>query len=257
MRSLSREHRRLLSAAAPVRTAPARTAPGAVRCRVRKRYCFGDEVCKFRLMNPAIPFDKKQSDVRLRSALVQRISGTAYFVADAYSLVRAERSAGCLLRPEQDDLVLISEDSLGHVSILTVLERKATKPAMVSVDGDLEVKGESNLSFEGGRGLNLLTRKIFLQAEQGSMKIKDLTFSGELFTACGRQLCSLYQTVDIQAKGLVERVNRLYRRIRDEDARLGRMQCRVQGEYTVRAEDGFFDAEKKMELKSGKKIELG
>ncbi len=62
--------------------------------------------------------------VRLRSAQVQRISGTTYFVADACSLVRAERSVSCLLQPEQDDLVLISEDSMGNVSILTVLERK-------------------------------------------------------------------------------------------------------------------------------------
>jgi hypothetical protein len=208
-------------------------------------------------MNPAIPLHEKQSDVRLRSALVQRISGTTYFVADTFSLVRAERSAGCLLQPEQDDLVLISEDSFGHVSILTVLERKTSKPAMVSVDGDLQVRGEGNLCLEGRQGINLLTRKIFLQADRGSMKINDLTFAGDLLTACGRQLRSLYQTVEIQAKGMVERVNRLYRRIRDEDARLGRMQCRVQGEYTVRAEDGFFDAEKRMHLKSGNKIELG
>ena len=208
-------------------------------------------------MNTAVPFHEKQSDVHLRSALVQRISGTICFVADTYSLVRAERSASCLLQPEKDDLVLISEDAFGQVSILTVLERKADRPAMISVEGDLQVKGEGNLSFKGSRGLNLLTQKIFLQANWGSMKINDLTFAGDLLTACGRQLRSLYQTVEMQAKGMVERVNRLYRRIRDEDARLGRMQCRVQGEYTVQAEDSFFDAEKTMDLKSGKKIELG
>ena len=85
-------------------------------------------------MKTAIPFHEKTSDVRLRSALVQRISGTIYFVADSFSLMRAERAAGCLLQPEQDDLVLISEDGFGHISILTVLERKAGQPAMVSVD---------------------------------------------------------------------------------------------------------------------------
>ncbi len=208
-------------------------------------------------MHTAIPLHEKKRDVRLRSALVQRISGTTYFVADSFNLMRAERSASCLLRPEQDDMVLIAEDNMGNVSILTVLERNPDKPAMVSVDGDLQVKGEGKLSLEGRRSLNLLARKIFLKANRSRMNINDFTFAGELLTVCGRQLRSLYQTVEIQAKGMVERVNRLYRRVRDEDSRLGRMQCRVQGEYTVQAEDSFFDAENTMNLKSGNKIELG
>ncbi len=195
--------------------------------------------------------------VGLRSAVVQRITGTTYFVANTFSLMRAERAASCLLRPEQDDLVLISENNLGHVSIVTVLERKTGKPAMVSVDGDLQIKAEGNLFFESSRNLSLLTRKISLKADQSRIQIKDLTFAGDLLTACGRQLRSFYQTVEIQAKGMVERVNRLYRRVKDEDARLDRMHCRVQGKYTVQAEDSFFDAEKIMDLKSNKKIELG
>jgi hypothetical protein len=195
--------------------------------------------------------------IGLRSAVVQRITGTTYFVADAYSLVRAQRSVSCLLQPEQDDLVLIVEDSMGNASIFTVLERKANKPAMVSVDGDLHVTSKGNLSFRDNRSLSLLTQKIILKADQSRIKIKDFTLSGELLTAYGRQLRSLYQTVEMQTKGMIERVDRLYRRVKDEDAQLNRMQCRVQGEYSIQAEDGFFDAEKTMDLKSGNKIELG
>ncbi|CAK8712986.1 hypothetical protein GMJAKD_02250 [Candidatus Electrothrix aarhusensis] len=208
-------------------------------------------------MNTALPLHEKKNDVRLRSAQVQRISGTTYFVADACSLVWAERSASCLLQPEQDDLVLISEDSMGNVSILTVLERKAGKPAMVSVDGDLLIKGQGDLAFKGSRGLNLLTPKILLKADRSKMKINDLAFTGELLTACGRQLRSIYQTVEIEAKVIVERISRLYRRIKDEDARLGRLHCRVQAEYSIRAQDASIDAENTMHLKSNKKIELG
>ncbi|MCI5163634.1 MAG: DUF3540 domain-containing protein [Candidatus Electrothrix sp. AX5] len=197
------------------------------------------------------------AEVRLRSAQVQRISGTTYFVADACSLVHAERSASCLLQPEQDDLVLISEDSMGKASILTVLERKAGKPAMVSVDGDLLIKGQGDLAFKGSRGLNLLTPKILLKADRSKMKINDLAFTGQLLTACGRQLHSIYQTVDIEAKAIVERISRLYRRIKDEDARLGRLHCRVQAEYSIHAQDASIDAENTMHLKSNKKIELG
>jgi len=210
-------------------------------------------------MSTAIPLHKKKNNVhlRLRSAQVQRISGATYFVVDACSLVRAERAAGCLLQPEQDDLVLISEDSMSNVSILTVLEREAGKPSMLSVDGDLLLQSKGNLSFKGGQGLNLLTPKIFLKADRSKMKINDLTFTGDLLTACGRQLRSIYQTVEIEAKAIVERVSRLYRRIKDEDARLGRLHCRVQAEYSIRAQDASIDAENTMHLKSKKKIELG
>jgi len=208
-------------------------------------------------MNTAIPLHKKKNDVRLRSAQVQRISGTTYFVADVCSLVRAERAAGCLLQPEQDDLVLISEDSMGNASILTVLEREAGKPAMLSVNGDLLLQSKGNLAFKGRRGLTLLTSKILLKADRSKMKINDLAFTGDLLTTCGRQLRSIYQTVEIEAKAIVERVSRLYRRIKDEDAQLGRLHCRVRAEYSIRAQDASIDAENTMHLKSNKKIELG
>jgi hypothetical protein len=208
-------------------------------------------------MNTALPLHKKKSDVRLRSGLVQRISGTTYFVADACSLVQAERSAGCLLQPEQDDLVLITEDGMGKASILTVLEREAGKPAMVSVDGDLLLQGKGNLSFKGSRSLNLLTPKISLKADRSKMKINDVAITGQLLTACGRQLRSIYQTVEMEAKAVVERVNRLYRRVKDEDAQLGQLHCRVRAEYSIRAQDTSIDAENTMDLKSNNKIELG
>ena len=204
----------------------------------------------------AIPLHDNTGDIRLRSALVQRVTGSTFFVTDAYSLVPADCSAGCLLQPEEEDLVLIAEDSMGKTTIITVLEREAGKPAMVSVAGDLLVKGEGNLAFTGSRGLTLLTPKIFLKADRGRININNLTFAGKLLTACGRQLRSLYQSVETEAKVAVERVNRLYRRVQDEDAQLGSLHCQVQKEYAVQAEDCFFDAEKQMVLQS-KKIEAG
>jgi hypothetical protein len=63
--------------------------------------------------------------------------------------------------------------------------------------------------------------------------------------------------MDIEAKAIIERVSRLYRRIKDEDARLGRLHCRVQAEYSIRAQDASIDAENTMHFKSNKKIELG
>lgn len=188
---------------------------------------------------------------------MQHISGTTYFVVDAFCLVRAERSAGCLLQPEQNDLVLITEDGMGKASILTVLEREAGKPAMLSVDGDLWLQGKGNLSFKGCQGLNLLTPKISLKADRSRMQINDIFFTGQLLIACGRQLRSIYQSVEMEAKAVVERVSRLYRRIKDEDAQLGRLHCRVRAEYSIRAQDTSIDAENTMDLKSNNKIELG
>ncbi|WPD21993.1 MAG: DUF3540 domain-containing protein [Candidatus Electrothrix scaldis] len=208
-------------------------------------------------MKTASPLYEKKSDIRLSRASVQRITGTTYFVSDTFRLIRAERAPSCLLQPEQNDLVLISEDTFGNVNILTILEREEKKAAMLSVAGDLSITAPQKLSLQGGQGINMLTKKISLTADQGKIKLNELAFAGELFTACGRQLHSLYQHVEIHAKGIIERANRLYRRIKNEDSRLGRMQCRVQEDYNVQAKDGFFDADNLMDLKGKKKIELG
>uniref|UniRef100_UPI004057049B DUF3540 domain-containing protein n=1 Tax=Candidatus Electrothrix sp. TaxID=2170559 RepID=UPI004057049B len=208
-------------------------------------------------MNTVSPLYEKKNDIRLGRASVQRITGTTYFVSDTFRLIRAERAPSCLLQPEQNDLVLISEDTFGNVNILTILEREDDKAAMVSVAGDLSITAKNTLALQGKQGINMLTQKISLKADQGKIKLNELAFAGELFTACGRQLRSLYQHVEIHAKGIIERTNRLYRRIKDEDSRLGRMQYRVQEDYNVQAKDGFFDADNLMDLKGKKKIELG
>ncbi|MCI5222978.1 MAG: DUF3540 domain-containing protein [Candidatus Electrothrix sp. AR4] len=199
---------------------------------------------------------KSEPGVHLRSGIVDRICGSTYFVANSFSLVRADRSLSCLLRPEKGDLVLLSENGMGNASILTVLEREVGSPAMVSVDGDLTVHAAGELSFLVGQGLNLLAPEILFKARLGKMAIKECTYAGALLTTCGRQLRSVFQSVETNAAAMVERVNRLYRRIGDEDARFSRLECRVEHECSIRSRDASIDAAKQMDLRSDK-IELG
>ena len=193
----------------------------------------------------------------MRGAVVKQISRSTYFVADSNSLSRADRAASCLLEPQQGDYVLVSENCFGACYILTVLERESCKPATVSVEGDLILESQGgNLSLNGGRSLNLVTPEIRMQASKGQMRFKDFTFAGTLVTTWARQLRAVYNTVETRADRVVERVNRLYRRVKDEDSRFGRLSCRVKGRFSLRAGDASIEAEKRLHL-NGKKIELG
>ena len=202
-----------------------------------------------------IPF-RGNAGVRLRSALVERVNNGIYFVADSFSLIQADRSPSCLLQPEQDDLVLIAEDNMGRASIVTVLERAAEKPAMLSVDGDAVVTGDGDVSFTSGHSINLLTPQIHMKALRSTAALSDGSFSGVSFTSCGRKLQTFFQNMDITAHKLVQRITRLYRRITDEDAQLGRLHCHVRNECSICAQDASIEAEKGMRL-NGSTIELG
>ncbi len=192
----------------------------------------------------------------MRTGWVKQVSGSTYFVADTFSMAHAERSVSCLLQPEKDDLVLISENGLGNAYIITVLERANSQPAMVSVNGDMIINGQGNLSFKGGSSLNLVTPQIVLKMRQARIAFNNFTFAGAMLTSCGNQLLSICENVETRTTELKERVRRLYRRVRDEDSRLDRFTCRVQGRFSIAAQDCSIDAEKQMRL-NGNKIELG
>lgn len=202
------------------------------------------------------PFLRHDAGVRLRSALVARISKGIYFVADAYSLIPADRSASCLLQPEKDDLVLILEDSKGTASIVTVLERGAGKPALLSIDGDAVIKGGGSVSFISNHRINLLTPHLRLKAWFSKIAIADCAFSGSVFTSCGRRLQTICADAEIKAHKMVQQIRRLYRRIKDEDSQLGNLHYHVQDIFSIRAQDAGLDSEKRMQVNS-KKIEAG
>jgi hypothetical protein len=203
-----------------------------------------------------LPFPRHDAGARLRSALVERISNGIYFVADSYSLIPADRSPGCLLQPEKDDLVLILEDRKGTASIVMVLEREAGKPALLSVDGDAVIKGEGSISFTSGCGINLLTPHLRLKAWLSKITIADCAFSGAFFTSCGRRLQTVCADAEIKAHKMVEQIRRLYRRIQDEDSQLGSVHYHVQDRFSIRAQDASVAAEKGMQVNSST-IEAG
>ena len=203
-----------------------------------------------------LPFPRQDAGARLRSALVERISNGIYFVADSYSLIPADRSPGCLLQPEKDDLVLILEDRKGTASIITVLKRGAGKPARLSVDGDAVIKGGGSVSFISNHRINLLTPHLRLKAWFSRIAIADCAFSGAFFTSCGRRLQTVCAGVDIKAHKMVQQITRLYRRIQDEDSQLGRVHYHVQDRFSIRAQDASVAAEKGMQVNSST-IEAG
>ena len=202
-----------------------------------------------------IPF-RGNAGVRLRSALVERVNNGTYFVADSFSLIHADRSPSCLLQPEQNDLVLIAEDDMGRASIVTVLERETGKPAMLSVDGDLVVNSEGTVLFMSRQSINLMTPQVIMKACFGKITITDFFFSGLLFTSCGKKLQAVYENIEIKANKLVQQINRLYRRIKNEDSHFGRLQCQARDKFSICAQDASIEAEKRMQL-NGSKIELG
>ena len=75
-----------------------------------------------------------------------------FVVAVSFGAISAQQAAGCLLRPEPGDLVLLSLDASGLSYILSVLERHESNT------------GATHLHFENN--LNISAPNIVLSAEQ-------------------------------------------------------------------------------------------
>lgn len=118
--------------------------------------------------------------------------------ADAIVLERgaqrfgAQRAASCLLSPEPGDRVwFVAEQAEVHV--IAVLERAATSPAQLRVDGDAQLQASGRLSIDGAAGLELRSEaQVAVNADELQLRAR---LGRIVFEQCSAVLRTLFTHV--------------------------------------------------------------
>ncbi|MET3495456.1 DUF3540 domain-containing protein [Variovorax boronicumulans] len=121
---------------------------------------------------------------RVASAL----PGGLYSVESEGRVLRCQRAASCLLRPEIGDLVLVSGPDANRLYLTAVAEQADARTARLDVSGDLTLASErgavsiesaTQLSLEGREGLRMGTPQLEIDAGAADCRVGCLAYSGE------------------------------------------------------------------------------
>ncbi len=185
------------------------------------------------MSNPA----RKIHDMTVKGPDVDRVveeTGRVLAIrADGGVLVRtasgdheAERAVSCLVAAEVDDLVLVARSPREGAFVLAVLRREGGAATTVAVAGDLDVRlTEGRLRVAAQEGVDLLSARevsviaggLRVNAAEGNVVIKTLSFLGEAVGAEIDRLKLLGGRLDAALDRVSQRVRQSYRTVAETD----------------------------------------
>ena len=187
---------------------------------------------------------------------VQQALDRHYVVEVGHRRIRAVQAAGCLLAPEPDDIVLLAEQAEGKVYIVSVLSRTA-KPARINLPADTVVAAQDgDLLLYADRQISLKSPEMHFQVDRGVAEIRDADFTADTVEISISRLRAVWSAVETRAERVLQRVTRLYRRIRMEDSRLEELHCSVDKTCRIEAGEVRIEADERLRL-DGERVEIG
>ena len=177
----------------------------------------------------------------------------------------AKRAIACLLEPLAGDRVLLYTDVQSQGFILSILERRGTGPASISLEGDLEVKTQGAFSVMGAKGvdissgsdISLVSGGLKIKALIGDVVIEKLSFVGAFFEGHLQRVKLVAESLDTILDRLYQRLKRSYRIIEESDhVRAGSIDLRAEGTVHVRGENTVLTAQELVKI-DGEQIHVG
>ncbi|NVM89628.1 hypothetical protein FHT32_003285 [Variovorax sp. SG517] len=116
------------------------------------------------------------------------LPGGLYSVDSDGRLLRCQRAASCLLRPEIGDLVLVSGPDANRLYLTAVAEQADANTSRLDVNGDLTLASErgsvrvesaAELSLKGGTSLRMASEKLEIDAAAADCSVSQLAYRGE------------------------------------------------------------------------------
>jgi Protein of unknown function (DUF3540) len=126
------------------------------------------------------------SQSTLHHATVVEKNGCVYYVTIDNKIFVARRAFGCLIEPENGDVILISSSN-DDIFILTVLERNYASDAILSIDGNLQMQlknGELNLqsrsiSFDSSDKFSIRSPTVSVDTIEVDVKSTSISLLGK------------------------------------------------------------------------------
>lgn len=142
-----------------------------------------------RLREPACP--------RLEYGYIVSTGDGPLTVETPYDVLEALPAAGCLIRPEVGDLVLLAINESRVNYVLSVLDRSDDRPTTLEVDGDLalRVKG-GGLTLAPDGEMVCVSTALSVHAEKGEAVFNRFFFVGRLLKSQIERVKSVAGMVD-------------------------------------------------------------
>jgi len=188
---------------------------------------------------------------------VRQVLDSLYIVAVDQRRIRAVQAAGCLLTPEAGDVVLLAESAEEKTYIVSVLTKNNAHTAHINLPADTVVSAQGgDLLLCADKRITLNAPEVHIYADKGVAEIRDTRFTADTVELSISRLRAVWGAVELRAERVVQRISRLYRRIRMEDSQLEQLHCSVDKTYTIEAGDVTIEADERLRL-DGERVELG
>lgn len=126
--------------------------------------------------------------VNALGVVTSMLPGGIYGVESDGRVLRCQRAASCLLRPEIGDTVLVSGPDAGRLYLTAVAEQADASLSRVDVEGDLtlasrrgavSVESATQLTLRGQQGTTLGGPVLQIDADEAHCRIGRLDYTGE------------------------------------------------------------------------------
>ena len=184
--------------------------------------------------------------------------GDALTVAVSFGDIEAKRAAGCLIKPENGDSVLVSVDMRGEAWILSVLERAGGTPAAMEFEGDsvLRVKG-GGLPVACDTVLACVTGTASLSSESASVTSGRVNVVARVLSSQAERVKNVAGAVDDVSREFTRRVTNYFRFTKEhEDCQAESRRQLVDETMTVQSKNTVITSEEHVKI-DGELIHMG
>lgn len=193
----------------------------------------------------ATPMRETDSGVRMHHARLVMRDGTRYGALTDEGALWVAPAAGCLLRPEVGDLVLLSVSN-GQGYILTVLERGTPDAlAHIEIPGSLRLSApQGRLELEAAQGVSLdAGPSLSLKAQEACASFRHVEATAESLRIAGESLQTTWTTrtdisgtrLDIATRGETHLAQSVRRIAGHEEVTAGSLRQTVAEDWSVQA----------------------
>lgn len=157
-------------------------------------------------------------------------------------ILRAQRSRGCLVKPEVQDLVLAVDAGPEGVFIIDVLSGGGPATCL-SVDGDLALEANGGALSLSGRQVTVAPQEavaiqapfLKLEADEGRLRFRNLSLLSRVLSVSAGRAETVCDRLDMTARQVFQRLKNIFRRVEGlEETRAGRISVRSDAGVDVR-----------------------
>jgi hypothetical protein len=192
----------------------------------------------------------------------------AFLVLTEGGCHEAVAATGCVVKPEKDDVVLLSFGGEERIYILSVLERPCGlhRETTLQFDGQvhLNVRGggmrmttDEELSFASRGKMILASPKLEVDAHEGTLKIESMSFFGKVLYSQIEKMKVVADAVDSIFRRVVQRMTSSYRYVEEhEEIQSASTRMLVDGTLTMQTKNTMHIAEGHIKI-DAEQIHLG